>query len=88
MRDFTAATLNTRWCRDITYIGVGATWLYLAPVIDICSRKLVGWSITDHMRTPWSLTRSNFRGLERELLHGRRRTWKTQTRFSESPSAQ
>jgi transposase InsO family protein len=51
MRDFTADTLNTRWCRDITYIAVGATWLYLATVIDICSRMVVGWSITDHMRT-------------------------------------
>nr|BFD87168.1 hypothetical protein StreXyl84_65690 [Streptomyces sp. Xyl84]BFD88638.1 hypothetical protein StreXyl84_80390 [Streptomyces sp. Xyl84] len=51
MRDFTADTLNTRWCGDITYIAVGTTWLYLATVIDICSRKVVGWSIADHMRT-------------------------------------
>lgn len=51
MRDFTAHTLNTRWCGDITCIAVGATWLYLATVIDICSRKVVGWSIADHMRT-------------------------------------
>ncbi len=28
MRDFTAETLNTRWCGDITYIAVGSTWLY------------------------------------------------------------
>ncbi|MFJ8620913.1 IS3 family transposase [Streptomyces clavifer] len=51
MRDFTADTLNTRWCGDITYIAVGSTWLHLATVIDICSRKVVGWSIADHMRT-------------------------------------
>jgi transposase InsO family protein len=51
MRDFTADALNTRWCGDITYIAVGATWLYLATVIDICSRRVVGWSIADHMRT-------------------------------------
>ncbi|SEE83334.1 Transposase InsO and inactivated derivatives [Streptomyces sp. Ag109_O5-10] len=51
MRDFTADTLNTRWCGDITYIAVGTSWLYLATVIDICSRKVVGWSIADHMRT-------------------------------------
>ncbi|MFH8582152.1 IS3 family transposase [Streptomyces zaomyceticus] len=51
MRDFTAAELNTRWCGDITSIAVGATWLYLATVIDICSRRVVGWSIADHMRT-------------------------------------
>ncbi len=51
MRDFTADTLNTRWCGDITYIAVGTTWLYLATVFDICSRRVVGWSIADHMRT-------------------------------------
>ncbi|GHJ98109.1 hypothetical protein SNE510_76280 [Streptomyces sp. NE5-10] len=51
MRDFTADALNTRWCGDITYVVVGTTWLYLAPVIDICSRRVVGWSIADHMRT-------------------------------------
>ncbi|KOV26774.1 DDE-type integrase/transposase/recombinase, partial [Streptomyces sp. XY152] len=51
MRDFTADTLNTRWCGDITHIPVGTTWLYLATVIDICSRRVVGWSIGDHMRT-------------------------------------
>ncbi|MGD3113064.1 IS3 family transposase [Streptomyces sp. YGL11-2] len=51
MRDFTADSLNTRWCGDITYIAVGTTWLYLATVIDICSRRVVGWSIADHMRT-------------------------------------
>lgn len=51
MRDFTADALNTRWCGDITYIAVGPTWLCLATVIDICSRKVVGWSVADHMRT-------------------------------------
>jgi len=51
MRDFTTDALNTKWCGGITYIAVGATWLYLATVIDISSRKVVGWSIADHMRT-------------------------------------
>jgi transposase InsO family protein len=51
MRDFTANTLNTKWCGDITYVAVGSTWMYLATVIDICSRRVVGWSIADHMRT-------------------------------------
>lgn len=49
-RDFTAPALDTRWCGDITYIPVGASWLYLATVIGICSRRVVGWSIADHMR--------------------------------------
>ncbi|MFD0228131.1 IS3 family transposase [Streptomyces hirsutus] len=51
MRDFTADVLNTKWCGDITYVAVGSTWLYLATVIDICSRRVIGWSIADHMRT-------------------------------------
>ncbi len=51
MRAFTADTLNTKWCGDITYIPVGTKWLYLATVIDICSRRVLGWSIADHMRT-------------------------------------
>ncbi|MFD5662181.1 IS3 family transposase [Streptomyces hirsutus] len=51
MRDFTTDVLNTKWCGDITYVAVGSTWLYLATVIDICSRRVIGWSIADHMRT-------------------------------------
>ncbi|THA37521.1 IS3 family transposase [Streptomyces sp. A1547] len=51
MRDFTADALNTGWCGDITDIAVGPTWLCLATLIDIRSRKVVGWSIADHMRT-------------------------------------
>jgi len=49
-RDFTAADLDERWCGDITYIRVGSTWLYLACVIDICSRRVLGWSMATHMR--------------------------------------
>lgn len=51
MRDFTADVLNAKWCGDITYVAVGSAWLYLATVIDICSRRVIGWSIADHMRT-------------------------------------
>ncbi|WP_406728652.1 IS3 family transposase [Streptomyces sp. GD-15H] len=50
-RDFTAPALDTKWCGEITCIPVGSTWLYLATVIDICSRRVVGWSIAGHMRT-------------------------------------
>ncbi|WP_329295826.1 DDE-type integrase/transposase/recombinase [Streptomyces sp. NBC_01455] len=51
MRDLTADMLNTKWCGDITYVAIGPTWLYLATVIDICSRRVIGWSIAYHMRT-------------------------------------
>ncbi|MFB9582212.1 IS3 family transposase [Streptomyces goshikiensis] len=50
-RDFTAAALDEKWCGDITYVQVGGTWLYLACVLDICSRRVLGWSMATHMRT-------------------------------------
>jgi len=52
-RDFgvDATQINTRWCGDITYIRTWEGWAYLATVIDIGSRRVVGWAIADHMRT-------------------------------------
>ena len=52
-RDFTAGAskLNTRWCGDITYIATWEGWLYLATVIDIASRRVVGFAMADHLRT-------------------------------------
>ncbi|MFJ3819310.1 transposase [Streptomyces sp. NPDC090056] len=46
-----APTLDTRWCGDITYIPADEGWLYLAIVIDIASRRVVGWATADHLRT-------------------------------------
>jgi transposase InsO family protein len=52
-RDFTvdAAAVNTRWCGDITYIPTWEGWLYLATVIDIASRRVVGFALAQHLRT-------------------------------------
>jgi len=52
-RDFATATtvLNARWCGDITYIHTWEGWLYLATVIDLTSRRVVGWATADHLRT-------------------------------------
>lgn len=50
-RDFTAAEPNQRWCGDITYVKCWTGWAYMATVIDLHSRRLVGWAIADHMRT-------------------------------------
>jgi putative transposase len=38
------------WAGDITFIPTSSGWLYLAVVIDLCSRKIVGWSLGDHLR--------------------------------------
>ena len=53
MRDFSCSVreINTRWCGDITYINTWEGWLYLATVIDLGSRKVVGWATADHLRT-------------------------------------
>jgi transposase InsO family protein len=51
-QDFTAAEPDTKWCGDITYIKTWKGWAYLATVIDLHSRKVVGWAVADHMRTP------------------------------------
>ena len=50
-RAFYAQEPNTKWCGDITYVKTWEGWAYLATVIDLYSRKLVGWAIADHMRT-------------------------------------
>jgi putative transposase len=49
-REFEASRPNQKWATDITYIPTDQGWLYLAGVIDLCSRKIVGWSMADHMK--------------------------------------
>lgn len=50
-RAFTPGQQDQGWCQDITYIPTGEGWLYLASVVDIGSRRLLGYSMADHMRT-------------------------------------
>jgi putative transposase len=49
-RDFSAPAPNRLWVADITYLRTWEGWLYLAAVVDCYSRRVVGWSIADHMR--------------------------------------
>lgn len=42
---------NRVWAGDITFIPTNSGWIYLAVVIDLCSRKIVGWALADHLRT-------------------------------------
>lgn len=50
-RDFSSKAPNRAWVGDITYLRTRVGWAYLAVLIDLHSRKVVGWSIADHMRT-------------------------------------
>lgn len=50
-REFTATGPNQLWVADITYIPTWAGFLYLAVVLDVWSRRIVGWSMRTHLRT-------------------------------------
>ncbi len=50
-RDFTADAPNGLWVADITYIATAVGFLYLAVVLDAFSRRIVGWSMANHLRT-------------------------------------
>ena len=49
-RNFIAAAPNRIWLADITYVDTDQGWLYLATVMDLYSRKIVGWAMADHLR--------------------------------------
>lgn len=50
-RDFQAAGPNEKWASDLTYLPTSEGWLYLAVVLDLYSRQVVGWSLGADMRT-------------------------------------
>lgn len=50
-RDFNPTAPDVAWCGDITYLRTGEGWLFLATVIDLFSRRVIGWSLAAHMRT-------------------------------------
>lgn len=50
-QDFSAEAPNRKWVCDITYVATGEGTLYLAVVMDLCSRRIVGWAMADHMKT-------------------------------------
>jgi transposase InsO family protein len=63
-RQFTAEAPNRRWVADITYVPTDEGWLYVAAMLDLYSRKAVGWSMKDHLG--WELVGDALRmGLSR-----------------------
>ena len=50
-RNFTANAANAVWCSDITYLWTMEGWLYLAVVMDLYSRKIVGWALSSSLKT-------------------------------------
>lgn len=72
-RRFEASAPDRKWCCDITYIPTGEGWLYLACVIDLFSRRIVGWAMADHLRAELPLEALNMAVHQRQpgpdLLH-------------------
>lgn len=54
-QDFTAIGINQKWVSDITYIYTKEGWLYLAGILDLCSKKIVGWSFSDRLTRDLSI---------------------------------
>lgn len=48
-QDFHAQAPNTRWVTDITYVETGEGWLYLSAIVDLFSRRVVGWAMDQRM---------------------------------------
>ena len=54
-RRFTVPQLNRVWGADITYLPTAEGWLYLAVVLDLCSRRVIGWAFSDRLTQPLTL---------------------------------
>lgn len=50
-QDFSATGANQKWVSDFTYIATAEGWLYLAVILDLFSRKIVGWAMAEQMNT-------------------------------------
>jgi transposase InsO family protein len=54
-RDFSATAPNRKWVTDITYIATQEGWLYLAVIMDLFSRRIVGWAMSNRMTSDLTL---------------------------------
>jgi putative transposase len=69
-RDFTAAAPGEKLVGDITYISTGEGWLYLATVLDCCTKEVIGYAMDDHYRTPLISRAIRNAARNRELVNG------------------
>ena len=72
-RDFQSAAPNVKWVADFTYVDTAEGWLYVAVVLDLFSRRIVGWSMSPHMTAQFVIDALLMavwrRGKPKELLH-------------------
>jgi putative transposase len=69
-RGFHAKAANQRWTSDITYIPTQEGWLYLAVVMDLYSRRIVGWSMSDRMKESLTVDALKMALLQRKVASG------------------
>lgn len=69
-RDFTAEKPGEKMVGDITYIETWQGWLYLATVIDCATRKIIGWAMEDHYKTPLIVSAIEMAARNLELPEG------------------
>ena len=72
-RDFSTRGMNEKWVADVTYIPTREGWLFLAAVMDLFSRRIIGWSISDRLTAKLSIAALqdalNRRGRVMGLIH-------------------
>lgn len=72
-QDFSSPAPDRKWVSDITYIDTAEGWLYLAAILDLFSRRVVGWAMDEHMeaslaQNAWNMAVSQ-RNPSADLLH-------------------
>jgi len=67
-RDFTATRPNQLWVSDLTYVATWRGFVYVAFVIDVFARRIVGWRASSSLRRTWRSTRLNRRSTTAESL--------------------
>jgi transposase InsO family protein len=83
-QDFQAARPNQKWVGDVTYIDTAEGWLYLATILDLYSRRVVGWAMSEKNDThlvqkAWSMALINRRPPTQLLHHSDRGSQYTST---------
>jgi putative transposase len=70
-RNFAPGSVNRLWVADITYVPTDEGWLYLASLLDCHSRRVIGWSMADHVRTELALAALEMALARRRPVPGR-----------------
>jgi putative transposase len=69
-RQFEQAAPDVAWVTDITYLPTGEGWLYLAAILDLCSRAVVGWAVSERLTRDLTLEALDMALRRRRPLHG------------------